>query len=656
MTTYDSYERNKSEVQSMLDGLAEILIGLQCQQRADVLRSARAHLSEDSFRLFVVGEFKRGKSTFVNALLGEDILPAKLAPCTALVTHVKYAEQPGARLYPKDQSLNPLQISVQDLRKYVIEEAEDEDVDLDEAEASEEAIRRSPYERAEVYYPLALCKNNVEVIDSPGLNEHESRSEVTLSAFKTADAFIIVLGCDQFLSKSELNYIKNDLKDHDLRHAFIVCNRYDIAESRPESEREELRTRARKYLVPRLGSEEHIFWISSLNALRGKKTADAALLKGSGMPTLEKKLEHFLTTQKGRVKLMRPIRFMASTIHDLLAEILPNREMMYSQKLEDIEQKFEQQRPALDKVRLLREKTLDSITRRRDVLIQLVTSKYENFISKYSELGRAYARSLDLGLLEGLGKSGRAKQRLGEELSSWFQREHEDWLQNQLFPMLEKFSQDLEKELAADIQNFDVSLNNIRAEFSLQGAVSANSEEDVTALGRVLGASLGLLIGGVGSGIEGATMGTKRMLRGALPNIVLGTILIAASTNPLTMIGVLAAAGVTRTLLKSREAKERILNEVGEEFAKTLSQECAKLMKRLNQQVSESMGEVLRRIDDTTKIRLDEVEGQISAILNLKRTTQSDEQALKSQLREVKVQINTLYAQLQKLQGQIDNA
>ena len=51
-------------------------------------------LKADRFHLVVVGEFNHGKTTFVNALLGENALPTGVTPTTAVIHHVVYADEP----------------------------------------------------------------------------------------------------------------------------------------------------------------------------------------------------------------------------------------------------------------------------------------------------------------------------------------------------------------------------------------------------------------------------------------------------------------------------------------------------------------------------------------------------------------------------------
>jgi ribosome biogenesis GTPase A len=96
----------------------------------------------------IVGEFKfkRGKSTFINALLGEKILPADVMPCSATLNRIKYGQTPAVTLLFKDHRQQA--IPIQELTQYVTKLTEDAEV---MAASIQEAV---------VYYPSAYCKNN----------------------------------------------------------------------------------------------------------------------------------------------------------------------------------------------------------------------------------------------------------------------------------------------------------------------------------------------------------------------------------------------------------------------------------------------------------------------------------------------------------------
>ena len=79
------------------------------------LESAATKLSErivklrdDRFTLLVLGEFKRGKSTVMNAMLGRDLLPRKAAPCTAILTSLRYGPTPAVRVLFTDGRIEQL--------------------------------------------------------------------------------------------------------------------------------------------------------------------------------------------------------------------------------------------------------------------------------------------------------------------------------------------------------------------------------------------------------------------------------------------------------------------------------------------------------------------------------------------------------------------
>ena len=62
-------------------------------QTIEDMESASRNLRQGVFRLLVLGDMKRGKSTFLNALIGENLLPSDVNPCTALLTILRYGPE-----------------------------------------------------------------------------------------------------------------------------------------------------------------------------------------------------------------------------------------------------------------------------------------------------------------------------------------------------------------------------------------------------------------------------------------------------------------------------------------------------------------------------------------------------------------------------------
>jgi len=98
------YARLRADVAAKLERLAEINETVGQPTRAVRIREAREALLEQRFMLLVLGEFKRGKSTLVNRLLGVDTLPVGAAPTTAVLTRVTYGDEPSATIVMDDGS------------------------------------------------------------------------------------------------------------------------------------------------------------------------------------------------------------------------------------------------------------------------------------------------------------------------------------------------------------------------------------------------------------------------------------------------------------------------------------------------------------------------------------------------------------------------
>jgi ribosome biogenesis GTPase A len=68
----------------------------------DDLELVSQNLGDGVFRLLVLGDMKRGKSTFLNALIGENVLPTDVNPCTAVLTVLSYGQEKQVTVHFKD--------------------------------------------------------------------------------------------------------------------------------------------------------------------------------------------------------------------------------------------------------------------------------------------------------------------------------------------------------------------------------------------------------------------------------------------------------------------------------------------------------------------------------------------------------------------------
>jgi len=144
---------------SEADGAAKLLrlasLGeeLGAPHIADDARGLATRVSEGRFYLACIGQFKRGKSTLINALIGEPVLPVGFIPVTAVPTVIRYGAHKKARVQFGDGSWKEIEAS--ELEQYVSEEYNPEN--------------KKGVEGSELFVPSALLSTGMCLVDTPGL-------------------------------------------------------------------------------------------------------------------------------------------------------------------------------------------------------------------------------------------------------------------------------------------------------------------------------------------------------------------------------------------------------------------------------------------------------------------------------------------------------
>lgn len=98
----DSYATIREQIIAAFDALNDLAARRSSDRVLVSSSAAKERLEENRFNLVVFGEFKRGKSTFINSLLGKSVLPTAVVPLTSVITLVRYGEQERATIHFKD--------------------------------------------------------------------------------------------------------------------------------------------------------------------------------------------------------------------------------------------------------------------------------------------------------------------------------------------------------------------------------------------------------------------------------------------------------------------------------------------------------------------------------------------------------------------------
>lgn len=155
-------------------------------------------LGEDKYKVLVVGEAKRGKSTFVNALIGRSILPTDVDIATSQVFLVQHSEKEKYRLRYDDESAT--EISEADLPRYGSQVV----ADRDGRPQLDRTIRW-----IEVDVPIQFLPPGVSLLDTPGLGAlYAAHSQITHRWVPHADAVIFVLDSGSPIGAQEIEFVR----------------------------------------------------------------------------------------------------------------------------------------------------------------------------------------------------------------------------------------------------------------------------------------------------------------------------------------------------------------------------------------------------------------------------------------------------------------
>nr|WP_041595780.1 dynamin family protein [Halanaerobium hydrogeniformans] len=94
----EKFEQSKNELFNKAEELDYFIEEYDNQGLEKLLLEQKEKLKQSHFNLTVLGQFKRGKSTLINALINEELLPSGVLPLTAIITKLYYGEEKKAEV------------------------------------------------------------------------------------------------------------------------------------------------------------------------------------------------------------------------------------------------------------------------------------------------------------------------------------------------------------------------------------------------------------------------------------------------------------------------------------------------------------------------------------------------------------------------------
>jgi predicted GTPase len=274
------------DVAGKLARLAELAQLFNAEKVEGEAKDIAERLVEGRFYVACIGQFKRGKSTLLNALMGDAVLPTGVVPITTVPTILRYGEKRTARVRFHGDTWT--EVPPEELIAYVSEENNPENA--------------KKVGGVEVFLPSPLLATGMCFVDTPGLGSIFAGNTAATHAFvPQIDAAIIVVGADPPIAGEEMALVE-DVSKH-VRQLIVVLNKADRA---TEAERRIAVPFTRKALEKRLHrSIEFIYEISAVEQLTQNNAGRDWELLGASLQKLVSESGYTLVRAGGERGLQR---------------------------------------------------------------------------------------------------------------------------------------------------------------------------------------------------------------------------------------------------------------------------------------------------------------------------------------------------------------
>ncbi|MGI0439062.1 dynamin family protein [Helicobacter himalayensis] len=245
-----------SEIKEQLFGITKEIQALftntqfEDTQITQATKFTMQNLINGHFSIGVSGVLSAGKSTFLNALLGEEILSTSTIPETANLTILQYGAQKSAqvRFWSKDEWEDLCAQKDADIRQfaketqelfgtnladYCTEPARVEEISLESLSTYTSANHKDKFcnlvREVRLNLPLKFLEQNVSIVDTPGLDDPiTKREEITKSYLVHCDLLIHLMNVSCAATQTDINFILETLSERNISRLLVVLTRADL--------------------------------------------------------------------------------------------------------------------------------------------------------------------------------------------------------------------------------------------------------------------------------------------------------------------------------------------------------------------------------------------------------------------------------------------
>jgi len=260
-----------------------------------------------TFNIVIIGDFKRGKSTLINAIIGENIAPTAVTPETVTINKISYSETPGAEAILKNGK--KVLLSYNELNRKAIEDITKQlpaEIDFIDIKSDAEILKE------------------ISVIDTPGVGDLLKAFDQKVADYLVnADAIIYVISARSPLSISEQAFLSSAVLPQNFSRIFAVVNMTDTLET-PENIQKITDLMSER--ISTISSDISLFMLSALDELCRKKELkrpepELANLLETNFYEFETAINNDIVLQKDVIKSERAVSLTSNLLNEMQGKI-----------------------------------------------------------------------------------------------------------------------------------------------------------------------------------------------------------------------------------------------------------------------------------------------------------------------------------------------
>jgi GTP-binding protein EngB required for normal cell division len=298
-----------TRLRGLLDQVSTDGVSLSARERQllKLLQTYSQRLAAQRFQLAIVGQFKRGKSSLLNALLGADVLPTGILPLTSIPTFLASGDAFGLQVTFEGK---PAEIfSPEDAHHLAGKLVEF----VSEAANPKNAKQVT---RVEVTCPSPLLADGLILIDTPGVGStYRHNTEAAEAALPECDAALVVVSADPPITEVELAYLEK-VRSRAVA-LIVVLNKTDTLDP---GDLEQATGFLRSVLDSEGLASVDVVPVSARQGLAALRQGDTTGFAGSGIPALEQRIRAMLAGDRGRLLALAIARKTAPLVGQLTFE------------------------------------------------------------------------------------------------------------------------------------------------------------------------------------------------------------------------------------------------------------------------------------------------------------------------------------------------